>query len=137
MIAAAVNKKVKALQLMKNLYLVQDQAFVAAVRAHSTPYISELLEYRCPPHSRYGDKPMMRVRKLARCVVDPVLCACAWTVVTLNDMPVVAGCCWKRFTRSCESNGWQKSKGAEHSQIRLHSGCETELNMHHLYALCN
>ena len=74
MIAAAVNKKVKALQLMKNLYLIQDQAFVAAARVHSTPFISELLEYRCPPHSRYGDKPMMRVRKLARCVRSILRC---------------------------------------------------------------
>lgn len=65
--AGAVNKKVKALQLMKNLYSVQDPCFVAAVQAHSTPFISELLEYRCVPHPQYGDKPMLRVRKLARC----------------------------------------------------------------------
>ena len=74
-IAGAVNKKVKALQLMKDLYLVQDQQFVGAVRAHSTPFISEMLEYRCEPHPRYGDKPMMRVRKLARYVFNLLSCA--------------------------------------------------------------
>lgn len=65
--AGGVNLKVKALHLMKDLYDGQDAAFVGAVRAHSTPFVSELLEYRCAPHPRYGDKPMMRVRKLARC----------------------------------------------------------------------
>jgi hypothetical protein len=59
---------------MTDLYLVQDQQFVAAVRAHSTPFISELLEYRCAPHPRYGDKPMKRVRKLARYALNPCFC---------------------------------------------------------------
>eukprot|EP01043_Picozoa_sp_COSAG02_P038950 COSAG02_NODE_3041_length_7489_cov_7.290798_8_plen_263_part_00 len=69
--AGGVNLKVKALHLMKDLYDGQDAAFVGAVRAHSTPFVSELLEYRCAPHPRYGDKPMMRVRKLARCATSP------------------------------------------------------------------
>ena len=70
MSAGKVNEKVKSLQLMNHLYSAQDQCFVAAVRTHSTPFISELLEYRCAPHPRYGDKPMLRVRKLARCVMS-------------------------------------------------------------------
>ena len=67
-----VNMKVKSLHLMKDLYDGMDPSFVAAVKAHSTPFVSELLSFRCEPHPRYGDKPMKRVRNLARLVVEEI-----------------------------------------------------------------
>jgi hypothetical protein len=110
--AGGVNLKVKALHLMKDLYDGQDAAFVGAVRAHSTPFVSELLEYRCAPHPRYGDKPMMRVRKLARCATPPpppLLCNTCWqhllATLARNAAAVEAlVCAWSRLaglTRTC------------------------------------
>jgi len=67
-----VGVKVKSLHLMKDLYDGGggDVAFVAAVQELSTPFVSELLEYRAEPHPKYGDRPQMRVRNLARIMVE-------------------------------------------------------------------